>query len=472
MAECYTPTDAGGSPPRIRAAALPACDRVLVAIARRAAIAPRRPCVSTSTSSASTATRSCFFRMGDFYEMFYEDALTASRVLELTLTSRAKDAHGARDPDVRRAVSRARHLPRAARPQGLSRRDLRSGRGRAQGQGHRQARGHARRLAGHVHRRGVSRRARAGVSGGGRAGAHRRDGWGLAFLDVSTGEFAAAEFARRRGTRRHRWPPSSPCCGRRSCSPPTAPRSTRSAISDGARLTRVTRIDGWTFDPAARATSLCEQLRRASLAGYGLEHAPAAIAAAGAIVSLPARHAAHRARARPRHLAAPDATMRCSIDPVTLRHLNVIEGVDGGRAGSLLDDIDRTVTAMGGRLLRQWLVRPLVTLARIQDRLDAVEDFAFRTTERGKLREVLGGMHDLERLVARDLARHRRDRATWPRSASRWRPLPRLRTRWPRSAGAARHAASSPRSTTRGRPRRDRGDARRRAAGASRATAA
>jgi DNA mismatch repair protein MutS len=59
------------------------------------------------------------------------------------------------------------------------------------------------------------------------------------------------------------------------------------------------------------------------------------------------------------------------------------------------------MTAMGGRLLRQWLVRPLVALARIQDRLDAVEDFAFRTAERGKLRDALRGLHDMERLVAR-----------------------------------------------------------------------
>jgi DNA mismatch repair protein MutS len=89
------------------------------------------------------------------------------------------------------------------------------------------------------------------------------------------------------------------------------------------------------------------------------------------------------------------------VDPVTLRHLNVVEGADGGRAGSLLDTIDRTVTAMGGRLLRQWLLRPLVALARIQDRLDAVEDFAFRSTDRGRHRELLKSMHDVERLVAR-----------------------------------------------------------------------
>src|SRR5262249_17527686 len=89
------------------------------------------------------------------------------------------------------------------------------------------------------------------------------------------------------------------------------------------------------------------------------------------------------------------------VDPVTLRHLNIVEGVDGGRPGSLLEALDRTVTPMGGRLLRAWLTRPLVTLARIQDRLDAVEDFAFRSRERAKLRDALKHVHDLERLVAR-----------------------------------------------------------------------
>jgi DNA mismatch repair protein MutS len=86
---------------------------------------------------------------------------------------------------------------------------------------------------------------------------------------------------------------------------------------------------------------------------------------------------------------------------VTLRHLNVVEGVQGGRSGTLLEVVDRTITAMGGRLLRQWLTRPLVALARIQDRLDAVEDFAFRATDRAKIREVLKSIHDIERLVAR-----------------------------------------------------------------------
>ena len=79
----------------------------------------------------------------------------------------------------------------------------------------------------------------------------------------------------------------------------------------------------------------------------------------------------------------------------------MIEAADGGRTGSLLHEIDRTCTPMGGRLIRAWLLRPLVALERIQDRLDGVEDFAFRGTERAKVRETLKTVHDMERIVAR-----------------------------------------------------------------------
>jgi len=89
------------------------------------------------------------------------------------------------------------------------------------------------------------------------------------------------------------------------------------------------------------------------------------------------------------------------LDPITLKHLEVVESTEGTRAGSLLHDMDRTCTPMGARLLRAWLLRPLVSLDRIQDRLDAVEELAFKTTERGKFRDVLKSVYDLERLVAR-----------------------------------------------------------------------
>jgi DNA mismatch repair protein MutS len=89
------------------------------------------------------------------------------------------------------------------------------------------------------------------------------------------------------------------------------------------------------------------------------------------------------------------------IDPSTLKHLEVVVSSEGTRTGSLLGEIDQTVTVMGSRLLRGWLLRPLVTLERVYDRLDAVEEFAFQSTARAKLREVLKSVQDLERLVAR-----------------------------------------------------------------------
>ena len=89
------------------------------------------------------------------------------------------------------------------------------------------------------------------------------------------------------------------------------------------------------------------------------------------------------------------------VDPTTLEHLEIIEGADGDRHGSLLDEIDRTMTAVGSRLMRSWLLRPLVTLEPIRDRLDAVEELAFLTTDRGKFRDAIKGVQDLERLAAR-----------------------------------------------------------------------
>ena len=121
-----------------------------------------------------------FFRMGDFYEMFYEDALVAARALELTLTSRSKDAGGNGIPMCGVPFHAGRRLHRAARQEGLSGRDLRAGRGSQEGQGARPARGRARRLAGNAHRCQLSRRTRAGVPDGdrrvriARAGVRRR----------------------------------------------------------------------------------------------------------------------------------------------------------------------------------------------------------------------------------------------------------------------------------------------------------
>jgi DNA mismatch repair protein MutS len=337
-----------------------------------------------------------FFRMGDFYEMFYEDALTASRALELTLTSRAKDAHGTAIPMC--------GIPFHAADAYLARL-VRKGYRVAicdQVEDPRKAKGLVKREVTRVISPGTFTDASylearepaflAAVTPGTAAGA----AWGLACVDVSTGEFVAAEFAGASAT--------DALAAELALVRPkellAADGLDVDALVAAVPSCRLTRVEPWTFDPARGRDALCAQLGVASLAGHGLERAASAVAASGALLvylNTTQRTALTHVRDIVLRVNA-DAVL---IDPVTLRHLNVVEGVDGGRAGSLLDEIDRTVTPMGSRLLRQWLVRPLVTLARIQDRLDAVEDFAFRSAERGKLRDALRSIHDLERLIAR-----------------------------------------------------------------------
>ena len=334
------------------------------------------------------------FRMGDFYEMFFEDAIVASRVLELTLTSRAKDATGtaipmcgmpyhAVDSYLARLVKHGYRValceqvedPKKAK--GLVKREVTRvvSPGTFTDAGYLDAREPAFLAA-------ITRLNPTNV--------------GLAVIDVSTGEFSAAEW-------------TGPGADAAVAAEIAVLRPKELLIADEASpdvwvpplvAPRITRLESWAFDASRARELLLDQLRTASLAGYGLEDAPAATAAAGAIVSY-LRDTQRVDLAHVRDITRRVTTDALLIDPVTLRHLNVIEGVDGGRAGSLLDELDRTVTSMGGRLLRSWLIRPLVALARIQDRLDAVEDFAFRSTERAKVRELLKGMHDLERLVAR-----------------------------------------------------------------------
>ncbi len=335
-----------------------------------------------------------FFRMGDFYEMFYEDALTAARVLELTLTSRAKDSAGGAIPMC--------GVPFHAADTYLARL-IRKGYRVAicdQVEDPRKAKGIVKREVTRVISPGTFTdaaylEAREPAFLAALAPAGGEGPWGLAFLDVSTGEFAAAEYA-------------GPSAAATVAAEIAILNPREVLLAEGISVdgvldglpARVTRVDAWTFEAGQARTRLCEQLHTASLQGHGLDAAPFATCAAGAIVAY-LRDTQRGELAHVRDISLRVAADSLLIDPVTIRHLNVVEGAEGGRTGSLLEVLDRTATAMGGRQLRQWLMRPLIGLERIQDRLDAVEDFAFRTTERGKIRDLLKGMHDIERLVAR-----------------------------------------------------------------------
>lgn len=340
-----------------------------------------------------------FFRMGDFYEMFYEDALTAARALELTLTSRSKDAAGgaipmcgvpfhAADGYITRLVKKGYRVaiceqvedPKKAK--GLVQRAVVRvvSPGTLADAGYLDAREPAFLLA-------LVHDAR-----------HGTDVFGTALLDVSTGEFAAAEFEGEPG-RQALAEEVGVLQPREVLVPAGLELATR--LPDVARLgIPTTVIEPWAFGLDAATRALTEQLGTRGLTGFGLDRHPQAVRAAGALV-VHLRETQKADLAHVREIAYRELHDGLAIDATTLGHLEILEGAGGGRDGSLLEQLDRTRTAMGGRLLRAWLLRPLGRLEPIQDRLDAVEALAFRSTERVRLREALKGVHDVERLVSR-----------------------------------------------------------------------
>ena len=336
-----------------------------------------------------------FFRMGDFYEMFYEDALVAARALDLTLTSRSKDAGGNGIPmcgvpfhaadgylaklvkkGFRVAVCEQVEDPRKAK--GLVKREV------------------VRVVSPGTLTDANYLEAREPAFLMSIVASH--DTVGVALLDLSTGEFTTAEY---RGAD-----------GLQALADEIAVLRPREIVLPGestaaerlpeiARLQLpVTQADRWSFEPEAARRTLLDQLKTHGLEGFGLDGHGAAVQAAGGLLAH-LRDTQKADLAHVRTVSHKTSTECLVIDPITLKHLEVVTGSEGGAHGSLLHQVDRTVTSMGGRLLRAWLLRPLFSLERIRDRLDAVEDLAFRSTDRGRFRETLKTVSDLERLVAR-----------------------------------------------------------------------
>ena len=355
-----------------------------------------------------------FFRMGDFYEMFYEDALTASRALELTLTSRSKDAggngipmcgvpHHAADGYVTRLVRKGFRVaiceqvedPRKVK--GLVRREVVRvvSPGTLTDQSYLEAREPSFLMAIVP---GVRHGTRLLADGRAVLALGPEDVVGAALVDLSTGEFSATEYRGRAGLQA--LADEVAVLRPREIVVPEESPIVEAVPEIGQLSLPVTRVDPSAFAADNATRTLLRQLNTHSLEGFGLAGHETAVMAAGAL----AHYLQETQKADLTHVRAVVYRTTADtlvIDPVTLRHLEVVTGSDGGVQGSLLHEIDRTSTSMGARLLRSWLLRPLLSLEPIRDRLDAVEEFAFRTPERGRLREALAAVHDLERLVAR-----------------------------------------------------------------------
>ena len=331
-----------------------------------------------------------FFRLGDFYEMFGEDAKTAARILDITLTRRNKmpmcgipyhqlDSYLAKTIRAGVKVAICDQVEDPAEAKGIVRREV------------------TRVVTpGTILEENVLEANRNNYLAG-----LARNGplLGLALLDLSTGEFWIEESAEAAaiGDTLLRYAPSE-------CILPESlhdDAGLRAVLRPEAGMV-LSRQEDWIFEPEAAAEVLLRHFKVASLAGFGCEHATAGVAAAGAVLHYVGgelrRRIGHVTRLRLRNPAA-----YLLLDETTVANLNLAGPRHPGRDGgpSLLQILDATRTAMGARRLRQWLLRPLRELAAIRARHEAVADGVTRRTALGDLRDTLGAVKDLERLVAR-----------------------------------------------------------------------
>ena len=345
-----------------------------------------------------------FFRMGDFYEMFYDDAETASRVLGLTLTSRNNGG--------------AAEVPLAGIPVKAAAEYLR----RLVGQGHRVAiceQVEDPKLAKGLVRRAVVETITPGavfaddMLDGSRANYvcavatgrdTARDGdraqIGIAAADLSTGELRLAIVSRMDAAATlARLAPRELLVVRGS---DDAALTAALQAVDGALTTE---REGWEFDAQLAADDLARQFDVRGLEGFGLGSGDgAAIGAAGALL----RYLRELQPGGLPHLARPIVERPgglMPLDEMTRRNLELVESLRGGEvAGTLLSVLDRTATPMGQRMLRQWLLSPLLDRAAVEDRLDAVSALVRDPVGRATLRDALDGVRDVERLASKAAA--------------------------------------------------------------------
>jgi DNA mismatch repair protein MutS len=340
-----------------------------------------------------------FYRVGDFYEMFHEDAELAAKILDITLTSRGDGVPLAGVP-VKAAAEYLRQLVGAGHRVAIC----------EQVEDPKLARGLVRRevvetlTPGALLQEGWVAGSRnnwiVALGPGSGAGALRADGQrgrgqvGLAAVDLSTGEFILETLSEES---------LQEALSRFDPAEIVAP-------ADAAPLPRrpaalLTTREPWEFDADLAREELTRRLGLASLDGLGVssDDAPS-VGAAGALL----RYLTELQPAGLPHLTRP--VVRRSegflwLDDMTRRNLELIEPLRAGVRGcTLLETIDATVTPMGGRLLRQWLLSPLRDPEAIDIRLDAVEVAVRDSRGRGRLREALDGVRDVERLAGRAAA--------------------------------------------------------------------
>jgi DNA mismatch repair protein MutS len=332
-----------------------------------------------------------FFRVGDFYELFNDDAVEGSRLLDLTLTSRNNGgskaplagipAH-ALETYLRRLVAAGRRVAICDQVEDPA-------------------------LAKGLVRRAVTEMVTPGAVFSDSLLEARRNNFlaalagdaagegtvGLALGDLTTGEMSV---------RRVAWEELPDVLGVHQPAELLLPRTWELFPIPGAgEVTRTYRAD-WLFEPRQAGEELARHFRVANLSGYGFEPGDEPLlAACGALVAYLAEvQPAGFGGLRPPRIERPGHAM--VLDEMTRRNLELVEPMRGaGTAGTLLGVLDEALTPMGGRLLRRWLLAPLVDVPAIDARLDAVAELVAGEARRRGVRDALAEVRDLERLAVK-----------------------------------------------------------------------
>lgn len=366
-----------------------------------------------------------FYRMGDFYELFFEDAKKAAPLLNIALTHRGKSAGHpipmagvpvrAMDQYLQKAIEAGFKVaiceqmePPGKGPGPVRREVLRivtSGtlteehllQPRANNflvalapieevLGKREGRTLAPSSA-------VKRRAGRGTWHGEHGARAPLEGTGLAAMDLSTGEFQVGEPGR--------WDQVLAAISALDPVEMIIPEGWEPPEDLAPWQHRLTRRGAWEFDPKQASALLKEQFNTLNLEAFDIEHAPCCQSAAGSLLAY-CRETQKGALTHLTGLTRIQADTFMVLDDTCRRNLEINANLlDGDRRNSLLGALDMTLTAPGGRLLVQWINRPLQDLGAIAARQDGVTWFLNAPACREEVRTLLRGIHDLERLVSR-----------------------------------------------------------------------
>jgi len=336
-----------------------------------------------------------FFRLGDFYETFDEDAKIAARELDIVLTSRP--------------VSKGQRVPMA----GVPHHAVESYIARLIEKGHKVA---ICEQVGNQTVKGLMPREVVRVVTPGTVlepallddrrnnylAAVARDGTrvGLAFADITTGDFSATEF-------------SGDDADLTLAQELQRLRPAEILVPEGSGAEYLPALPGgrapvvmeeWRFGQETAQRTLQEHFGVASLDGFGLRGQPLAVRAAGALLQY-LQQTQKRSLPQLRDLSTYSTSHFMLLDAATRRNLELTEGTRSGTSeGALLGVLDLTRTAMGARLLRRWLTQPLLDRVALEARLDGVQTFFDDTSGRMEVRALLKGLPDLERLTNRVVA--------------------------------------------------------------------